>query len=339
MNAKTPEAKKVRFVPTSGYEPPSPFWKGPHRQLLVAEWIKAFRTPALAWRKTTFSIPGVATSRAFVLDPTTPAKGTLAIFHGLGGVADGANLRRLAAEGAARGFRSISFEMPGAGADVPVERLYTAADVGIFDGAARFLEAEAAPRPFVFAALSLAGGMLLRWLGLLGAANPADAAIALCPTAHLPSSADALSRFDRRLYDLRFAFLYGRRVRRGLSSAGRRAHGWWRHRSMRRLDEDFASLWAGAPSAVAYYDAASAHHVARSIARPTLIVASKDDPFVPYAPLVEHFGSAPFVDLRLSDHGAHVAFLAREGGELKPSFPKLLLDPVSIDPEEAPDVL
>lgn len=320
-------SRVVRFRPTAPYEPPSPRWRRPHLQILAAEWIKARRTPPYPWRRSAVGLADGTETLCLIADPTAPPRGVIAVFHGLGGRADGPNLRRFATAAVARGYRVLSVEQRGAGGGGPAPRLYTAADLDVFDAAAEAPPFREVDGPRLFAGFSLAGGMLLRWLGVRGGGAPVDAALALCPTAHLPSSAAALDAPACRLYDLRFAALYGRRLR-DLGVAPRRRHSYWRHRSVRRLDDDFAAPWAGAADADAYYDLASAHHHARGIARPTLVVASADDPFVPVAPLVAHFGGLRDVDLRVSPHGGHVAFLTRRDGRLEPSFPELLLAPL-----------
>lgn len=320
--------RPVRYRTTSAYEPPSDFWKGAHRQILCAEWIKASRTPAVPWKETRLALPDGEAVRRFVLEPDRPVRGAITVFHGLGGVADGANLRRFAQEAARRGYRAASVEMRGAGGKDEVRRLYTAADLDVFDAAAAVPDFAAAPGPRLFAGFSLGGGMMLRWLGIRGGDAHVDGALALCPTGHLPASAAALSRAPNFLYDLRFAALYGRRLRHLGLRAARAPHGRLRHATMRRLDEDFASFWAGQPDARSYYEEASAHRHASRIARPTLLVAAADDPFVPPDSLVRYFGALPQVDLRLSPHGGHVAFLDRVEGRLTPAYPRLLLDPL-----------
>jgi uncharacterized protein len=316
----------LRFAATPSYRPPSAFWEGPYRQIWAAEWIKARRTPSMAWRRTSITLSDGTQTLALAADPAGAPRGIIAAFHGLGSTADGPNLRRFAAEGIRRGWRVLSVGLKGSGGG-PCARLYTAADLDAFDATAASGEFRRTAGRRLFAGFSLSGGMLLRWLGLRGAAAAVDGALALCPTAHLPSASAALERPGHFLYDWRFALLYGRRLRE-VGAEGRRPHDRWRHRTVRRLDDDFAAPWAGATDADAYYDLASAHHASRGIAKPTLIVAAEDDPFVPPAPLVEHFGSLPAVDLRLSRHGAHVAFLVRRNGRLEPSFPELLLAPL-----------
>jgi predicted alpha/beta-fold hydrolase len=265
----------------------------------------------------------------FRIDPPGEPRGAIAVFHGLGGTADGPNVRRFAAAAVARGFRVWAPEQLGAGGVERSPRLYTAADVEVFDRVARDPEFAVPGRPTLFAAFSLGAGMMLRWLGLRGADAPVDGALALSPIGHLPESARALRKTGNRLYDFRFAALYARRLAFA-TTAGRAPYDPRRHRTMRALDEDFASYWAGYPDAATYYEASSAHRTAERIARPLLIVSAEDDPFAPPESLRRYYGTSPFVSLRLSRHGSHVAFLGRRDGRLEPLFPELLLDPLDV---------
>lgn len=322
------DAPNVVFRTTPPYEPPSRFWRGAHRQLLMAEWIKEKRTPALPWREEALSLgAGRGAVRMFRLEPTGPVRGVLVAFHGLGGTADGPNLRRFARTAAARGYAVVSVEMLGAGGPGPFPRLYTAADTDVFDAAAGIPGLRRPGLPLLFCGVSLGGGMLLRWLGLRGDEAPIDAVLTLSPIGHLPSSAEALGRFANRFYDRRFAALYAARLG-DVASGSRAPFDARRHKTMRDLDEDFASFWAEQADARSYYEYASAHRTAERIRRPALIIASADDPFAPPEPLVRHYGGLANVDLRLSRFGSHVAFLARRAGALEPVFPELLLDPL-----------
>ncbi|HYC76131.1 MAG TPA: hypothetical protein VEI02_00765, partial [Planctomycetota bacterium] len=83
---------------------------------------------------------------------------------------------------------------------------------------------------------------------------------------------------------------------------------------------------AGCSDVDAYYAMASAHHVADRIARPTLILAALDDPLAPAAPVREVYGAHARVDLRMTTHGSHLAFLERRNGTWRSGFAERLLD-------------
>jgi predicted alpha/beta-fold hydrolase len=252
----------------------------------------------------------------------------LLLVHGLGGAADSPNTVRLARAACARGWRAVSVDLRGAGGALPQARLYTAADVDEIDAACTHAAVAGARGPRIAVGISLGGGILARWLALRGEGAPCDAAVALAPTAHLPSCAEALSRLRHRFYDWTFAREVGRRIRAVAPGSGRRAFAAMRHFTMRRLDGDLAALACGQPDAARYWEFASAHHHVAGLRRPLMIVASADDPFVPIGPLRTSFGASPRVDFRESRHGGHLAFLEWRAGRLDSALPDLLLDPL-----------
>ncbi|MGA9890042.1 MAG: hypothetical protein WBQ31_21250, partial [Candidatus Acidiferrales bacterium] len=64
-----------------------------------------------------------------------------------------------------------------------------------------------------------------------------------------------------------------------------------------------------------YYARSSASVVASEIRLPTLIITSKDDPFVPFEPFQNPAIHAnPRITLIATEHGGHCAFISREDG-------------------------
>jgi predicted alpha/beta-fold hydrolase len=325
----TPESALASpFGHVAPYEPASGFLKNPHFQMIVSEWSLRRRAPAVVGTTVELVLGDGATTRLLVVDPPGRPRGALLLVHGLGGAADSPNMRGIAQAAVGRGWRAVSVDMRGAGGSRPQPRLYTAADLDELDLAARHPAVAEAPGPKIAVGLSLGGGILLRWLGIRGADVPVEAAVALAPTGHLPSCAEALGRLRHRVYDWVFARSLGRRIRSVASASGRRSHGYVKHFTMRRLDSDFASLACGQPDAEGYWEHASAHHHVAGIARPVLIIAAGDDPFVPVEPLRRHFGSVPRVDLRVFPHGGHLSFIDRVDGRLRSRLPDLMLSPL-----------
>jgi predicted alpha/beta-fold hydrolase len=296
--------------------------------MIASEWLVRRQRLALVPTELHVSLDGGGWTRLVVVDPPEPPRGVLVIVHGLGGAAGSPNTLRLAAAAAARGWRAVAVDMRGAGGSRAQPRMYTAADLDELDAALRHPVVAEAAGPKIAVGLSLGGGILLRWLGIRSDRAPVDAALAFSPTGHLPSCAEALSRLRHRFYDWSFARSLGRRVREVAPASGRRPHAFLRHWTMRRLDDDFAAFTCGLPSARRYWDHASAHHHVGGIARPVLIIAAADDPFVPIGPLTEHFGALPGVELGVFRHGAHLSFLERVDGRLVSRFPEMLLTPL-----------
>jgi hypothetical protein len=86
-------------------------------------------------------------------------------------------------------------------------------------------------------------------------------------------------------------------------------------RTVRGFDNAFTAPHFGFRDADDYYYHASAMRVAGRISVPAFILASKDDPFVPWEPLVEPaIAGNPHVTVELTDHGGHCGFISRNGG-------------------------
>ncbi len=314
------------FSPTPSYEPPGRLWRNAHVQTVAAEWIGRRQARIEPTAEDLLHHADGTASRIIRYEPNGIPRGAVMVVHGLAGSADSPTTMRFAMEGQARAWRIVSVDLRGAGGTRSMPRIYTAADVDELDAAARHPFIADCPGPRVALGLSLGGGVVMRWLGLRGESAPVDCAVVAAPAAHLPSCAQALARSRHTLYDFHFAVKLGRRVRAVAAGSGRRPHAFWRHRSVRRLDDDFAASINGHPHAAAYYEASSAHHHGKSIARPTLVFASDDDPFVPIGPLVAHFGSLPAVEIRRSKHGGHLAFMGRRAGRLASLLPGLVFD-------------
>jgi predicted alpha/beta-fold hydrolase len=314
------------FGPARAYEARSAFLRNAYVQLHVAEWLARRSKPGVAPSQVDLAIGAGGRTRLLVFDPPHRPRGVLVFVHGLGGAADSPNTLRLANAARARGWRAASVDMRGAGGAERQPRLYTAADADELDAAFAHEAVAGVSGPRIAVGISLGGGILVRWLGLRGGSAPVDAAVALSPTAHLPSCAEALSLLKHRFYDWSFARALGRRIREVAPAFGRRPHGRLRHFTMRRLDGDFAAVVCGQPDAASYWDHASAHHHLAGVSRPLLILAACDDPFVPIAPLRAHLGSLPGVDFRAYPHGGHLSFLEWRGGGIASALPELLLD-------------
>lgn len=82
------------------------------------------------------------------------------------------------------------------------------------------------------------------------------------------------------------------------------------------FDDHFTAPINGFDSAEHYYDSASSRQFLSGIDKPTLILHSRDDPFMTSEVLPGEHELSDSTALELSDHGGHVGFIASDG--LKP---------------------
>jgi predicted alpha/beta-fold hydrolase len=163
---------------------------------------------------------------------------------------------------------------------------------------------------------SMGGNLVLKLAGELGTAAPLElrSVIGVSPAVDLGPSADALHLPQNRLYEAKFLHNLLRRFRRKAqlfpnAYDANRATG---IRSLREFDDRITGLYSGFAGAEDYYYRAAAARVLDSIAVPTLVLHSMDDPFVR---ITDESNSKlhtnPHVTLIETAHGGHCAFLAQ----------------------------
>ncbi len=162
---------------------------------------------------------------------------------------------------------------------------------------------------------SMGGNLMLKLAGDLGVDAPAQlrSVIGVSPAVDLAASADALHRWQNRVYERRFL--------RALLSRFRRKAMLFPHvfdparaigvHSLRAFDDRITALYSGFRSADDYYDRAAASRVLHRIAVPTLILHACDDPFVRLTPDTRaNIAANPNITFIETEHGGHCAFLA-----------------------------
>ena len=163
---------------------------------------------------------------------------------------------------------------------------------------------------------SMGGNLVLKLVGELGAAAPAElrCAVGVSPAVDLGPSAAALHRPQNRLYERRFLRALLRRFRKKVlifphvfdvsRSVG--------IGSLRDFDDRITALYSGFSGAEDYYFRAAAARVVHRIAIPTLILHALDDPFVHITPeTCRAIAANPSITMIDTAHGGHCAFLAR----------------------------
>jgi uncharacterized protein len=179
--------------------------------------------------------------------------------------------------------------------------------------------------PEIFAAgFSMGGNLVLKMAGEYGAAAPAELRgfAAVAPSFVLAACADALEEPRNFIYERYFVRKLKARMRRKAELfperyAAQVGNGTLRSiGSVREFDEMITAPCSGFAGAEDYYARASAINVIGAIARPTLILTSKDDPFVPYATFERReVRDNPNIRLVATRHGGHCSFIGREGGD------------------------
>jgi uncharacterized protein len=143
--------------------------------------------------------------------------------------------------------------------------------------------------------------------------------MAVCPDIDPDACVTALEQHSNRIYHDYFVNSMKSRIRRKAKlfpdrfDVSRLAA----IRTLRGLDDAFTAPDGGYQSAQDYYERTGARHVLAEIEVPALIVAAKDDPFIPYrmfeTPALQHNSN---ITLMAVESGGHCGFFqCRQPGE------------------------
>jgi hypothetical protein len=173
-------------------------------------------------------------------------------------------------------------------------------------------------RPLMAIGFSLGGNVLLKYLGEQGAKNtaPLSAAVAISVPYDLSAGTEALERGAMaRIYVHYFlrSLLAKVRDKQEILQDILDLDAVSASTTLREFDEAATAKLHGFTSADDYYLKASSNRFINSIQVPTLLLHSRDDPFLPVAALpLSAIEANPLLTLVLTEGGGHVGFL--EGG-------------------------
>ncbi len=276
---------------------------------------------------------GVA--RSFATEPGTQVLGvchwqvnprehpTLVVLHGLEGSCDSGYMRGTGEKAWIAGFNVVRLNQRNCGG---TEKLSPTLYHSGLSCDIRAVVLELAVRdglPEIFAAgYSMGGNLVLKMAGEMGASPAAGlrGVVAIAPALDLAACADALSQPRNFIYERHFVTRLKRHMRHKASLFTdlyplHAVPGFQRIASVREFDDVITARYCGFVDASDYYARSSASRVVSEIRVPTLIIASKDDPFVPFGP----FQSPAILDnrwitLMAPEHGGHCAFVSQEDG-------------------------
>ncbi len=307
----------------------APRWlQNPHAQTMYPSlpWVWRSR-PAL--RRETLELPDgdvTAVDWLIAADTLPDAAPLLVILHGLEGSAESSYARMLMEAAYARGWRPCVLHFRDCG-DYR-NRLPRRYHAGETNDLRHFLnelqgqrEASGNPGPLLSVGYSLGGNVLLKYLGESELETPLAAATAVCSPLNLHVCSEAL--------DTGFSKRYQKHLLKRMKNSVTRkfdrhtaAFNWERAmnaRTFAEFDDAVTAPLHGFDGMQDYYDRCSSINFLHSIARPTLIINSLDDPFMTpeVIPSADRLSDA--VTLEISAQGGHVGFI--DGGTpWKPTF-------------------
>lgn len=190
------------------------------------------------------------------------------------------------------------------------------ADVGAV--AKALIEEEGLERIYIVG-FSMGGNLALKLAGEWSdhALPQVKAFATVSPAMDLAASADALHSWSNWLYEQRFLHGLRKRYRRKamlFPAVYDLAH-LRRFASIREFDHEITARYEGFAGAQDYYDRSASAGVLEKIRVPTLVLHSKDDPFICILPETRaKLAANPAIRFVETSHGGHCAFLAPANG-------------------------
>lgn len=248
---------------------------------------------------------------------------TLVILHGLEGSCDSGYIRGTAEKAWMAGFNVVRLNQRNCGGSEKMSNtLYHSGLSGdILAVITELIEQDGLPEIFA-AGFSMGGNLVLKMAGELGGDAPDElrAVVAIAPSLDLAACADALAEPRNFIYERHFVRRLKRRMRVKASLFPElfplgEIEGFERIATVRDFDDQVTARFCNFRSAADYYARSSASMVMAEIRLPTLIIASKDDPFVPFGPLQNPaIRNNPNITLLATERGGHCAFISRAPG-------------------------
>ncbi len=237
----------------------------------------------------------------------------VAVFHGLEGSIRSPYAARMMAALESRGWTGVFMHFRGcSGEPNRLDRSYHSGETGDIAFLLETLRKRRPKAPLFAIGYSLGGNALLKYLGERGNSSRLDAAAAVSVPFLLAEGAARL--------DLGFSRVYQRYLLRSLQHkvmrkfTGRKP-GFAREQvtrlsNFRRFDDHVTAPLHGFDGADDYYERCSSRGYLKDIHTPTLIIHSRDDPFMTPAAIPAENELSDNVRLELSDRGGHVGFVS-----------------------------
>lgn len=300
--------------------------RNPHRMTIAAAfWPRSYPRLPAGLPRLFETEPGTRVLAQCHWQSNPTKHPTIVLLHGLEGSAESGYILGTAEKAYASGFNAIRLNQRNCGGTENLTpTLYNSGMSG--DIRAVILELIERDRlPEIFAAgFSMGGNLVLKMAGEFGDNAPRElrGIVAVAPAFDLAACADALDEPRNFIYERHFV---GRLKRRMWRKAGlfpelypldgpidnmRGIH------SVRDFDDVITARFCNFQDADDYYNRSSAMWLLGAIRRPTFVLTSQDDPFVPYSTFGhEALRESGIFTLLAPDRGGHCAFISLERGE------------------------
>ncbi|MBI4421479.1 MAG: alpha/beta fold hydrolase [Gemmatimonadetes bacterium] len=306
----------------------TPAWwlPGPHWQTIGGRMLRSRRGVTLRRESIdTADRDFLDLDFAAVEGRSLPADAPLAlVLHGLEGSARSKYVLELHRVLAARGMAGVGLNFRSCGGRLNrAPRLYHSGETGDLALALDHLAARYPQHRRCAVGFSLGGNVLLKYLGERAESARArlEAAVAISVPFDLSAGADQLERGFARVYRWKLVRSLRAKVRAKAGQLDGRVDlgATLAARTFRQFDDAATAPLHGFRDAEDYYGRSSSQRYLASIAVPTLLLHSLDDPFLPAAAVPRNVAcDNPYLSASFTERGGHVGFVA--GPPWKPVF-------------------
>ena len=300
--------------------PFQPLFRNPHLSTIAGNfWPRQIDRSRFPAKRVLYRSDPRNTVVAFEHQPEVHALGQVVLLHGLEGSSEAGYFASLAQDALIRGFGVHRMNLRTCGGTEDLcDTMYHS---GLTSDTRHVVQQlhERCGAPVFLAGFSLGGNVALKLAGEMSNTDVLAGVCAVSTPIDLAMSVRALDRLSNKLYAKRFLKRLRERIRRksALSPQFYSTDGLDSVTSIWEFDDRFTAPLFGFGTAANYYKTQSASGFLDQIRVPTLIVAAKDDPLVPFE-MYSHpaFSSNPALTLFAPEQGGHLGFLSRE----KPRF-------------------
>lgn len=249
---------------------------------------------------------------AWTSNDAKPGSPVVLVLHGLEGSIDSPYARGLLNLVAGKEWIGVLMQFRGcSGRHNRLDRSYHSGDTGDIHAVVTALKQRYPDRSLAAVGISLGGNVLLKYLGEQKNESLLDAAMAISVPFDLADGARALGKGLSRLYQWHLIRHIRLKMKDKFKSKSapvdmNKIDQW---RDFFSFDDNVTAPIHGFNGVHDYYSRSSSKQFLKDITTPTLILHSKDDPFMSEQAIPREEELSESVTLELTEHGGHVGFV------------------------------
>jgi predicted alpha/beta-fold hydrolase len=292
-----------------------PLARNPHVLTILGNyWPRKIDVTRFPAQRVEYKIDDTTRILVYQHEPIGPSRGHIIFVHGLEGSADAGYIQSFAQSALLKNFTVHRTNLRSCGGTEELcQTMYHSGLTGDTREIATRIR-RSTGRPVFLVGFSLGGNVVLKLAGELGECDLLSGVCAISTPIDLAACVSTLERPSNVLYARRFLDRLRKRVHRKsqLSPDLYSRAGLDEVRTIWEFDDRFTAPLFGFGTASNYYATQSAASYLDAIRIPTLVIAAKDDPLVPFS-VYHHpaFGTNDHLTLVAPEHGGHLGFISR----------------------------